>query len=195
MNRLIWIGRKVSKPLAIVTAAGSGFYAMYTLCSPSELDSELVEGQVLRRQLFQPKLPYPLWDYNWDGKVTDDTDLPGQLEGRGDVYGTVRHIILIRHGQYDETVGGTDGDSKDKYRVLTPLGRLQAEQVGKRLAILQRGINDQFGPCPIQIIRSSNMTRAKETAKIISQQLEGVQLAKPDPRLNEALYVRYLNCT
>ena len=41
-----------------------------------------------------------------------------------------RHIILIRHGQYDET-------SKDDHlRVLTPLGRAQAEATGRRLAAL-----------------------------------------------------------
>lgn len=160
---------------------------MYTISSPAELDMELVEGQVLKRQLFKPKLPYPLWDYNWDGRMTEDTSMQGQMEGRGDVYGTIRHIILVRHGQYEENVDGVDGDKNDKLRKLTPLGRIQAEQTGKRLAKIQQGIDEQFGPCDIKIVRSSDMTRAKETAAIIAKHLKGVKLAKPDRLLNECL--------
>lgn len=187
MNRLIALGRSAAGPIGMMTAAGSGFYAMYTISSPSELDMELIEGQVLKRHLFTPKLPYPLWDYNWDGRMTEDTSMEGQTAGRGDVYGTVRHIILVRHGQYEEDVEGVDGDKNDKFRKLTPLGRIQAEQTGKRLAKLQQGIDDKFGPCDIKIVRSSDMTRAKETAEIIAKHLKGVKMAKPDRLLNECL--------
>lgn len=63
-----------------------------------------VGGQVLARQLYHPKLPYPLWDYNWDGKMTRKSTLEAQLNvDNGQVIGTTRHVILIRHGQYDET--------------------------------------------------------------------------------------------
>jgi serine/threonine-protein phosphatase PGAM5 len=171
----------------MMAAAGSAFYAMYVLGAPAELDTELVEGQVLKRQLFTPNVPYPLWDYNWDGKMTKETSMKGQLEGRGDVYGTVRHILLVRHGQYEENVEGVDGDKNDKLRKLTPLGRVQAEQTGKWLAKIQQGIDKEFGPCNIKIVRSSDMTRARETAEIIAKHLKGVKLAPPDRRLNEAL--------
>ena len=46
------------------------------------------------------------------------------------VAGPSRHLILIRHGQYDET------SRDDAKRILTPLGREQAEATGKRLAEL-----------------------------------------------------------
>ena len=187
MNHLFVLGRSAVRPLTIIAASGSGFYAMYTISRPVELDTEMVEGQVLKRHLYTPKVPYPLWDYNWDGKMTDDTSLQGQLEGKGDVFGTIRHIILVRHGQYEEEVEGTDGDRNDSLRKLTPLGRQQAEQTGKRLALLKKGIDEQFGPCDIKIVRSSDMHRAKETATIIAKHLKGVTVAKPDRRLNEAL--------
>ena len=160
---------------------------MYRIGSPEEMDMELIDGQVLKRQLFKPKVPYPLWDYNWDGKMTNDTSMDGQASGRGNVSGTIRHIFLVRHGQYEEDVDGVDGDKNDKLRKLTPLGRIQAEQTGKRLAKLQKGIDEKFGPCDIKIIRSSDMTRAKETAEIIAKQLKGVTLAKPDRLLNECM--------
>jgi hypothetical protein len=58
------------------------------------------------RQLWHPKLPYPLWDSNWDGKEPQPTgdkeeDRRRMKEIRST--GVTRHIILIRHGQYDET--------------------------------------------------------------------------------------------
>lgn len=174
------------RPLSVITAASGATYAIYNLTSPTEMDSEMVEGQALKRQIFVPKIPYPLWDYNWDGKMTEDTTLQGHLDGRAaEIPGTIRHILLVRHGQYEQI--GADGDGRDKLRKLTPLGRKQAEQTGARLAILKKGIDETFGPCNIKIVRSSDMARAKETAKIIAKHLDGVKLAKPDRRLNEAL--------
>lgn len=67
-------------------------------------DDATVGRQVLARQLWYPQVPYPLWDYNWDGKMTDKTTLDAQLKlDKEPVIGTTRHIILIRHGQYDES--------------------------------------------------------------------------------------------
>ena len=110
-----------------------------------------------------------------------------------------RHIILVRHGQYDER------SKEDSKRILTPLGRLQAERTGQRLAQLIKGgdfskydrskehhttgddLQQEFGgPCNIKAIYVSNMTRAKETAQIIAEQL-GMEVEMPDPLLDEAL--------
>ena len=79
--------------------------------------------------MFQPKLPYPAWNYNWDGRmVPGKTDLDGHKTGEAKtVKGKTRHIILVRHGQYVET------SSDDESRKLTKLGRLQATKTGKRL--------------------------------------------------------------
>lgn len=130
------------------------------------------------------------WDFNWDGRMTDATS-PETMGTRRGFYasrelGNVRHILLVRHGQYHEEF------KDDKRRVLTPLGRHQAELTGQRLALMARGglgmINPEFaGPCHIKAIHVSDMARAKETAKIIASHLPGVKVSPPDPMLNEAL--------
>lgn len=82
-------------------------------------------GLFPRRQLWRPSLEYPLWDYNWDGRqpppiVVSPSGEDGDDESRkstGDgakaaeakreryirEKGVTRHLILVRHGQYDET--------------------------------------------------------------------------------------------
>ena len=95
-------------------------------------------------QLFVPVVPYPEWHANWDfrepgtkpekknrkekKKKKKDTKLGGgdetakikKKKKKTPVHGPQRHIILVRHGQYDETF------PDDERRVLTPLGRAQA---------------------------------------------------------------------
>ena len=63
-------------------------------------------GLFPKRQLWVPLLPYPLWNRNWDGRDLPSTgdkekDRERMRQIRKD--GVTRHIILIRHGQYDET--------------------------------------------------------------------------------------------
>lgn len=156
-------------------------------------EEELFENQCLKRQLFQPKLPYPAWDYDWDGhSIPGKNDLEGHKTGKArKVKGKTRHIILVRHGQYDES------SQEDKDRILTQLGRLQATKTGQRLAEWAKGYNyfedpDFNGPLTmVPTIHVSNMTRAKETAQLICQELQKVRkdihVASPDPMLNEAL--------
>jgi len=57
-------------------------------------------GLFPERQLWKSKMAHPaLWDANWDDlKPSGDVD---QRKIRKE--GVTRHIILIRHGQYDET--------------------------------------------------------------------------------------------
>lgn len=92
-----------------------------------------------------------------------------------------RHVIFVRHGQY---CGGKEY-SDEKLRVLTALGRKQAELTGQRLAQLASTVNSD-GRSRIKAIHVSNLTRAKETAKIIAKHLPKVPLSAPDPILNEA---------
>lgn len=66
---------------------------------------------------------------------------------------SVRHLILIRHGQYNLD-GITDSD-----RYLTEIGRKQAAFTGERLKVFQ---------IPFDKMIRSTMTRAQETGKIIS---------------------------
>jgi hypothetical protein len=72
----------------------------------------LFHGLFPRRQLWRPHLEYPLWDSNWDGRQpppieNDDKDehetLAALRERQIRKNGVTRHLILIRHGQYDET--------------------------------------------------------------------------------------------
>lgn len=136
------------------------------------------------RQLWSPKVEYPLWDKNWDGRDIEST---GSKEADRDRQrlvrknGITRHIILVRHGQYDET------HKEDEKRILTPLGREQAKLTGKRIAEMIQGFDDdKFGPCNVTTIRVSDMARAKETADIIANQLPShVHRANPDANLNE----------
>lgn len=134
-----------------------------------------------RRQLWQPRVEYPLWDNNWDNQQppsTGNDELDRQRMRQLRKEGVTRHIILIRHGQYDET------QKEDSKRVLTELGRKQAELTGKRLRQMIDA-NGKFGPCNVKVLRVSNMTRAKETADIIASYLPGVEVAEPDADLNE----------
>ena len=86
---------------------------------------------------------------------------------------------------------------EDSRRLLTPLGRKQAELTGQRLGKLVRGVNEEFGPCRVKVVRVSDLARAKETADIIYDSMdldhfggEPVERSGPDPLLNEGRSVR-----
>jgi serine/threonine-protein phosphatase PGAM5 len=135
-----------------------------------------------KRQLFQPRVEYPLWDENWDGRhppSTGDADEDRKRARSIRKEGVTRHIILVRHGQYDET------EKEDSKRLLTPLGREQAHLTGLRLRQMLEGASEEFGACNIKVVRVSNLARAKETAAIIASHLPGVEYAGPDPDINE----------
>lgn len=139
-------------------------------------------GLFPKRQLWQPRVPYPLWDNDWDGrreKPTGDAEADRKRHRHVRETGVTRHIILIRHGQYDET------HKDDKHRKLTELGRQQSDLTGRRIAEMVKGFDDAFGPCNVKILRVSDMTRAKETAEIIAAHLPDIERAEPDPLLNE----------
>lgn len=191
------------------TGGGGGY------CGSDTTNRVLFQCQCLERQLYEPKVPYPAWDYNWDGKMTDDTSMDGHLKGKIKKLiksKKTRHIILIRHGQYDRE------PKNDSERKLTPLGRIQAIKTGKRLAnMIQElpvivdmetkespeigddddGMTTPTQPLPLPksrrkvIVRSSDMERAKETAQLIAKEMESqevcVSLESPDVVLNEVL--------
>ena len=142
-------------------------------------------GLFPKRQLFQPKIEYPLWDDNWDGLKPESTgnreeDSKRKRQLRKE--GVTRHIILIRHGQYDES------EKDDAKRILTPLGRQQADETGKRIAEMIKGADGKFTPCNVKVVNVSGMARANETADIIASHLPGVHRNEPDPLLNEGRY-------
>ena len=56
-----------------------------------------------KRQLWQPKRPYPAWDSNWDQPNPNPSHHNADADADAVLTGVTRHVILIRHGQYDET--------------------------------------------------------------------------------------------
>lgn len=106
------------------------------------------------------------WDANWDHRAMTSIVKPPKDASpeKENAYNeklekkpkATRHIILIRHGQYN--LNG----AKDPDRILTDLGRQQAKITGERLAELKIPINE---------VVISTMTRAQETGKIILDQL------------------------
>lgn len=117
------------------------------------------------------------WDFNWDkrdpstlvnGKKKEKkesvTEDPSIEQENGKPKAT-RNILLIRHSQYNLS------GASDKERFLTPLGREQAELTGQRLSVL--GLK-------YDLLIHSSMTRATETANIISKYIPGVDLVSCD---------------
>ncbi|CAG9559209.1 unnamed protein product [Danaus chrysippus] len=111
--------------------------------------------------------PSVKWDKNWDhrepesivrpkrsDKPEDENKYNEQIEKAKSK--AVRHLFLIRHGQYN-TEGLTDRE-----RILTELGRQQADLTGKRLSCLD---------IQWDLLVRSTMTRAQETASIIAKHL------------------------
>ncbi|XP_078479108.1 LOW QUALITY PROTEIN: serine/threonine-protein phosphatase PGAM5, mitochondrial-like [Lampetra planeri] len=114
------------------------------------------------------------WDFNWDkrdpsaltnGKKKEVAAEELSSEPDNGKVKATRNILLIRHSQYNLS------GSSDRERILTPLGRDQAELTGQRLAAL--GLK-------YDVLIHSSMTRATETAHIISKHLPGVELVSCD---------------
>ena len=118
---------------------------------------------------------WPKWDYNWDKR--DETQPSGTDENNNKASRprASRHLILVRHGQYN-----LDGET-DTQRYLTTLGRSQASGTGARLA--------ELGLPYTHIIRS-NMTRAIETADLISKHLPEVKMLPAEGILREGSPIR-----
>jgi serine/threonine-protein phosphatase PGAM5 len=162
----------LSKPVHVapIVAAGITNY-YYSKKSTRTACEKKVDNETFSSQVYQPKRPYPAWDSDWDGKQKDMVK-----------HGVTRHIILVRHGQYDETF------KEDEKRILTPLGRKQAHLTGERLKEMIGGIDDKFKAIPVGVVRVSNMARAKETASIISSHLPSyIERSDPDELLNEGI--------
>ncbi|KAJ1445578.1 histidine phosphatase superfamily [Pelagophyceae sp. CCMP2097] len=148
LRRGAWLGGAV---------AGGAVFGRRALCDgPPPVED---------RPLFRPVQPYPHWDKDWDG--LDDKARRGA---------PTRHIILIRHGQYEEA------SKDDELRVLTPLGRAQALATGARLADLLAGASPD---APIRV-RVSTMQRARETREVLAPLLPSrAVLEEPEKRLEE----------
>jgi len=130
-----------------------------------------------------------LWDFNgeygaWKREWDDDWDhrspFPGQDTKK--YKGKIRHIYLIRHGQYE---------LDDKAHGLTPLGKEQARITGDKLKhMMEVEQKDHYGTIKVKFssVSSSNLLRARQTAEIIHSVLGGdVVLEEPDAKLEEGM--------
>lgn len=119
--------------------------------TPKEDDTDFYHGMFPRRQLWKPKYEYPLWDRNWDQREPVEQDKQHARLLRKS--GVTRHVILIRHGQYDETYKvrrGTETEEEevDGLSVLTTC--LSLSYIGRRKAQTHR-----LGQTPSRIYRPS----------------------------------------
>lgn len=157
--------------LSAVTLSSLGGISLYSYLSPN--DSKL--KTVFANQWIVNTKPTTDWDSNWDHRAatslvkpfTDGSSLEKKKSHDEKVdkntSKAIRHIILIRHGQYN--LNG----SIDKERILTDLGREQAKLTGQRLADLK---------IPIDDVVISTMTRAQETGNLILEKLPHRELIK-----------------
>jgi len=116
---------------------------------------------------------WPKWDWDWDKRDhlrKKRSDENNNDDSQSKKITATRHLILIRHGQYN-----LDGQS-DEERYLTDLGKSQATMTGMRLAEL--GL-------PYNFILHSNMSRAIETANLISKHLPQIPMLPSDAILRE----------
>jgi len=119
----------------------------------------------------------------------------------------VRHIILVRHGQYEEQrqlskrldeadvwqvrleeyqQRGPSFEAVNERQVLTPLGRQQAALAGERLGAMLQPVLQAAGREGDVRLHVSTLTRAMETADIIAARLPAsVQRVAPDSNLSE----------
>ncbi|CAI9734821.1 Hypothetical predicted protein [Octopus vulgaris] len=119
-------------------------------------------------------IPSVKWDYNWDRREpaslieppNSRTDMQKYEEELRKIQPkAVRHLFLIRHGQY------LTRQTEDYLNILTPLGEEQALMTGRRLLELK---------IPFTRIVSSTMMRADQTAKIVHQFFPDLRLEYSD---------------
>ena len=75
---------------------------------------------------------------------------------------TSRHVLLIRHGQYAQE------ERDDGARVLTSMGKQQAELCARRLRGLHDAPSGAYSSCSLGALTSSTLTRAMQTADLIA---------------------------
>ncbi|XP_056008683.1 serine/threonine-protein phosphatase PGAM5, mitochondrial-like [Ostrea edulis] len=126
--------------------------------------------------------PNVKWDHNWDRRgeenassltlVPDYMDRGSPADDDIQQPTATRHLLLVRHGQ-------TTIEKDDTKRILTQLGRVQADFCGQRLKAM--GL-------PFTKMVSSTLARAVDTADIFHRYLPGLPWQQ-DPILCEGIPV------
>jgi len=172
-------------PIADLGAAVRKLYAEHTEKSPADVDAIIAKADGREDGGLAALYRKAYLEHAFGGAAT-------------------RHIILVRHGQYDEQKQlagrllsenphnfGMPGDTKypelDAAQVLTPLGRTQAKRTGDRLAELLQPVFNTPGRESDVRLHVSTRARARETAEVIASRLPAgrFRVVPPDPNLGE----------
>ena len=158
-------------------AIAAGAAAASTDAARAESDEEYAKSFAPGTNNY-PQLTYGTWEANWDGRAPPKA-APDELK-KALRRAPTRHIILIRHGQYDLNWEGEDGDPP-----LTELGELQAKLTGEHIAkwahsTFQSNPKDTPKPIKISAIHCSDVKRARQTAEILSAALQRSSAYGPD---------------
>ncbi|KAI9589215.1 serine/threonine-protein phosphatase Pgam5, mitochondrial isoform X1 [Glossina fuscipes] len=159
---VVWSG--VRKFSAVAFGTGAGFSAYLY----QHIKSEERQVHSSWTNSDKPINPFAIWDSNWDFRNPRHLVKPAkndspQEENRYNsdleksTTRSVRHIILVRHGEY------LDAGETDDTHCLTQKGCIQAKYAGQRLR--------EMGVKWDKIIVST-MTRAQETAEIILKEID-----------------------
>ena len=142
------------RSVLVAGAVGAGSLAAWTRYGR---EKRTVYGRSLLTDERRP------WDSNWDQMAPQSTS--GQGETPPPKPTATRHLILIRHGQYE--LNHSESDKK----ILTELGRQQALATGERLQHLNKSYAH---------ILHSTLIRAVQTAQLISKSLPDVPMKSTD---------------
>ena len=155
----------------------SGSAALFCL-SGEKVNDYLPKRKVLLAATVDKVNGSSKWDYNWDQRDPSNLIRPSKLENLSDdsdhslqqlikeyTPTSTRHLIFIRHGQYNTKF------KEDEKRTLTQLGQEQAVFTGIRLRELD---------IPFDKVIESSMTRAIETSSLICDELKDVKLERTD---------------
>lgn len=162
---VMWNGMRKFGAIAVGTGVGLGTYFYQKIRE----NQTLVQASWTNSE--KPVPPSALWDSNWDfrspksivrpiknNSVEEENRYNSELEKKCPKH--VRHIILVRHGEY------LDEGDKDEGHHLTERGRIQAKYTGQRLRELI-GCDKKWDR-----VIASTMTRAQETAEEILKEIE-----------------------
>ena len=189
--------RRCARPRAGLTIAGTASAAAAAAAAAAAGSVALAESDAEYEACFAPGTPshpqlrYGEWEANWDARAPPES-APEALK-KALRRAPTRHLILIRHGQYELDYEGEDGDPP-----LTALGELQSRLTGVHIAkwassTFQSNPKDTPKPIKIRNIYCSDVKRARQTAEIIAEQLQrssdyaagSPELHTPDPMLAE----------
>ena len=162
--------------------------------SQSDPTATITKTKLCEEDTVAPYRPWKYidWDSNWDLREKKSSTNASATESSGSVPGktssstngnhVVHQIVLIRHGQYDMS------HKADELRVLTTLGRQQAELTGARL----RELLDGHKIYPPKTVYYSTMQRATETYNIIKPYLPAMaqHCLKPCSMITEGAVAR-----